>query len=310
MIEVKLLYKLEKKIGKYAIPNLSLYIVICFAIGYILQIFFPQIYVYLPYESTAVLVGHQYWRIFTWIFTVPGAFDFFTLIMLFFYYSIGNSIERATGTFLYNIYIFGGLFLSTVGALIAGIISINSIETIGDLQTYLLGSAVSGVKMTYYLTISIFLLYAYIYSDAIVLLFLLIPFRVKWLAYIDLLLLAYEFANDSSLIGRVTIITCILNFVLFYAINENYKKKGYRRSSYMRRSSASKKQKSRFSVVDGGAGQGSKEKKTPDSITRHKCAICGRSERDGDELEFRFCSKCNGNYEYCSEHLYTHEHVK
>ncbi len=43
---------------------------------------------------------------------------------------------------------------------------------------------------------------------------------------------------------------------------------------------------------------------------RHKCAICGRTEKDDDSLEFRFCSKCNGNYEYCSDHLYTHTHVE
>lgn len=45
-------------------------------------------------------------------------------------------------------------------------------------------------------------------------------------------------------------------------------------------------------------------------ITRHKCAICGRTELDDENLEFRYCSKCEGNYEYCSDHLYTHEHVR
>ena len=45
-------------------------------------------------------------------------------------------------------------------------------------------------------------------------------------------------------------------------------------------------------------------------ITKHKCAICGRTELDDPNLEFRFCSKCNGNYEYCQYHLFTHEHVK
>jgi hypothetical protein len=45
-------------------------------------------------------------------------------------------------------------------------------------------------------------------------------------------------------------------------------------------------------------------------VTRHKCAICGRTELDDDKLEFRFCSKCDGNYEYCMDHLFTHEHVK
>ena len=46
------------------------------------------------------------------------------------------------------------------------------------------------------------------------------------------------------------------------------------------------------------------------AVGTHKCAICGRTEKDGEDLEFRFCSKCNGNYEYCQEHLFTHEHVK
>ena len=48
----------------------------------------------------------------------------------------------------------------------------------------------------------------------------------------------------------------------------------------------------------------------PKGITRHKCAVCGRTEVTDPNLEFRFCSKCNGNYEYCQEHLFTHQHVK
>ena len=45
-------------------------------------------------------------------------------------------------------------------------------------------------------------------------------------------------------------------------------------------------------------------------VTKHKCAVCGRTELDGDNLEFRFCSKCKGNYEYCQDHLFTHKHVQ
>ncbi|MBR5738900.1 MAG: hypothetical protein IKY02_02805, partial [Lachnospiraceae bacterium] len=43
-------------------------------------------------------------------------------------------------------------------------------------------------------------------------------------------------------------------------------------------------------------------------VARHKCAICGRTEKTNPELEFRYCSKCVGNYEYCMDHLYTHLH--
>ena len=51
-------------------------------------------------------------------------------------------------------------------------------------------------------------------------------------------------------------------------------------------------------------------KMQPKGITRHKCAVCGRTEVDSPNLEFRFCSKCNGNYEYCQDHLFNHVHVK
>ncbi len=53
-----------------------------------------------------------------------------------------------------------------------------------------------------------------------------------------------------------------------------------------------------------------REVKNSSKITRHKCAVCGRTEETNPELEFRFCSKCDGNYEYCQEHLFTHVHVK
>ena len=42
----------------------------------------------------------------------------------------------------------------------------------------------------------------------------------------------------------------------------------------------------------------------------HECAVCHRTELDDPELEFRYCSKCDGNYEYCQDHLFTHKHVK
>lgn len=53
-----------------------------------------------------------------------------------------------------------------------------------------------------------------------------------------------------------------------------------------------------------------RDMKKASKITRHKCAVCGRTEETNPELEFRFCSKCDGNYEYCEEHIFTHTHVK
>ena len=52
------------------------------------------------------------------------------------------------------------------------------------------------------------------------------------------------------------------------------------------------------------------KKAKPMSVAKHKCAICGRTSDEYPDLEFRFCSKCNGNYEYCQDHLFTHTHVQ
>lgn len=44
--------------------------------------------------------------------------------------------------------------------------------------------------------------------------------------------------------------------------------------------------------------------------TAYAQMCCVRTDRaDGDDLEFRYCSKCDGNYEYCQDHLFTHQHV-
>ena len=85
-------------------------------------------------------------------------------------------------------------------------------------------------------------------------------------------------------------------------MTRNYKKVSFK--EYKRKAQFRKR------VNEGRAGSNVVNFNGRTAITRHKCAVCGRTELDDDSLEFRFCSKCDGNYEYCSEHLYTHEHVK
>jgi len=57
-------------------------------------------------------------------------------------------------------------------------------------------------------------------------------------------------------------------------------------------------------------GKGAAAPKASKKVTRHKCAICGKTEESDPNMSFRFCSKCNGNYEYCENHLFTHMHVE
>jgi len=287
----KFLNTLERKFGKYAITNLSLYIIIAYIIGYILVLTGSVEFISLnPYY----IARGQVWRIITWILVPPSSIDIFTIIMLYFYYQIGNALERTWGAFRYNIYIFSGIIFTVLGAVVLYVIS-----TANGLDSITAGYLVSSGFSTYYINLSIFLAFAATYPDVQVLLFFVIPVKMKWMAYIDAVILAYQFIT-SGMAGRIAIVMSLLNFIVFFLSTRNYRnvsfREMYRRKAY---------REATHSGYNSRSSNGSQSS----AITKHKCAICGRTERDGDNLEFRFCSKCNGNYEYCNEHLFTHKHV-
>jgi hypothetical protein len=311
MYILKTLYKLEAKFGKYAIKNLSIYMAVVFLISYVLELFLPSVYTALVFSPVHVFVSHQYWRLFTWIFTTPGSLNIFSFVMIFFYFSIGTSIERGIGTFWYNLYVFGGLILITLGQFFTWLIVYLVKGQFGFLTYAIALDGTGGASMmTYYMTTSVFLGYALLYQDAMVLLYFVIPFKVKWMAWIDAIYLVYYFFALNGITSRVTILAIAVNFLIYYLLvrraasghSQRMQRRKPQRNA--QRSTGAYAQNQGSKVVDFKTG------KPASTITRHKCAICGRTENDGIELEFRFCSKCNGNYEYCQDHLYTHTHVQ
>lgn len=284
------IYKLERKYGKFGIPNLTLYIIGCYIIGYFLQILYPSLLSYLTLEPALILRG-QIWRLVSWVLIPPGSLNIFTIIMLFFYYSLGSSLERTWGTFRYTLFIFSGLLFTVIGAFILLFISG------GFLQIGATVVGIGGFFSTYYISMSIFLAFAISYPDMKVLLYFVIPIKVKWLAYLDVALLVYDavtYIRSGYWMMIVPILASLLNVVIFFFATRNL--------NHMRPKEVRRRQEFKKAV--------SKSRVTGNGIAKHKCAICGRTEQDGDHLEFRFCSKCNGNYEYCQDHLFTHEHVK
>lgn len=287
------LNKIERKFGRYAISNLSLYLILCYGCGYLMNLINPAFLSYLTLDPYRVLHG-QVWRIVTWILVPPDSLDIFTIIMLYFYYSIGTSLERTWGTFLYNVYMFFGMIFTVLGSFIAmGL----SYLLWGDLLA--IGGAAQFFQMasysfsTYYINMSIFLAFAATFPNVQVLLMFILPIRVKWMGVAYAVLLLYEFVN-TWMIGKISIIASLLNFIVFFLMTRS----GLR----MRMSPKQVKRRHDF--------QREVRKAKPMSVAKHKCAICGRTSDEYPDLEFRFCSKCNGNYEYCQEHLFTHTHVK
>lgn len=288
--------KLERKFRKYAIPNLMYYIIILYAVGWVLQVFAVGFYEsYLCLDPTRILRG-QIWRLVTFIIYPPSTNIFYFLIGLYLYYSIGKTLEYQWGTFRFNLYFFTGVLLHIVAAFIC---------------CYVFRANLGVMFGTYYLNFSLFFAYAATYPDATFLLFFFIPIKAKWLGiingvYFGVTILAGFFTNlfpisvlyglaQAGIIAHpaysVMALVSLGNFLLFFFGMRN-----------MRRFSP--KQIHRRKQYEHSIRQGQR------AVTTHKCAICGRTEKDGELLEFRFCSKCGGNREYCQDHLFTHEHVK
>ena len=285
---MKFIDKLERKFGRFGIPNLTVYIIVCYVIGYALMIVNPGMLNWLSLEPAYILRG-QVWRLVTWVLYPPSTSGvlWFAIAVLFFYYPIGTSLERTIGTFKYMLYILSGIVFTIIGAFIL---------------YFLLGGnvLVGSVFSTYYISLSTFLAYALCYPDMQVLLMFIIPVKMKWMAIFYVVIVVYEmiqYIMAGAWYLVIPIVASLLNFIIFYFGTKDFSrynpKEVHRRNEFRRAMEPQGRMKS-------GSG----------SVTKHKCAICGRTELDDPNLEFRFCSRCNGNYEYCQDHLFTHTHVK
>lgn len=278
----------ERKFGKYAIKNLSLVLIVCYGCGYLFQIMHPGFLQYLYLNPYEIIFHGQIWRLFTWLIVPPSSFDFFTLLMLYFYYSLGTTLERTWGTYRYNVYIFSGILFTIAGAFLLFAYSILFQGEIGPLLWMTKEFSYAPLFSTYYVNMSIFLAFAATYPNMQVLLFFFIPIKIKILGIIYGALLVYQFIMGPTAI-KIVIAASLMNFIVFFITG--------RGKVHMTPRQAKRRQEFKRQV------------KNTSKITRHKCAICGRTEESNPELEFRFCSKCEGNYEYCQDHLFTHTHV-
>lgn len=286
--------KLEKKWGRYAVPNLSRYFVAAMVIGYLVSWVAPGLMEYMYFDMGAILHG-QIWRLVTWIITPATSMDIFGILFLFCVLMWGSSLETFLGTFRMNVFLWGGVILSDIiGVLLYGI------------SFLILGTPVSIYLSTYYILMSMLLALAVCMPEGEVRLYFVLPIKMKWMLLFELVYLGYQviriFYTSITALGvqlgivygfvaGTQIIAAVLNMFLFF---------------WFSKTRVSRKQKKRqkefraqFSQPRPGSG-----------ISQHKCVICGRTELTNPELTFRYCSKCSGNREYCEEHLFTHEHIK
>ncbi|MDL2302639.1 hypothetical protein LJC58_09880, partial [Lachnospiraceae bacterium OttesenSCG-928-D06] len=233
----------------------------------------------------------EVWRLVTWVVIPPSSLSIFTILMLMFYYNFGTALERTWGTYRYNVYLFSGMFFTILGSFVALFVT----STLyGADNVEMLSKVGASFFSTYYVNMSIFLASAVTFPDIQVLLMFIIPVKMKWMGIAYTIYLTYQTLIGTGIpyidiFYRIAIVASLLNFVLYWIRS--------------RRIVMSPKQIRRQQQFKSQIRKSSR-------VTTHKCATCGRTAEENEELEFRFCSKCNGNYEYCQDHLFTHEHVK
>lgn len=287
---MKLLNKLERKFGRYAIPNLMKYVVVLFFVGLLIGSFFPYVYFeYLALDFSMIARG-QIWRLITFIIPLDSISNIlFFAISVYFYYLIGNTLEQYWGAFRLNLYFFSGVFFNIIAALLSFLIT---------------GESYISYSSFGFICSTMFFAFAALYPNTPFYIYFLIPVKAKYLAILEGVFYLYNIYNyiiGGKPLYILPLVAAFANFLIFFFATRNYRRIS---PSEMKRKADFRKQMkpSNHGTVTQFNGR--------NVVTRHKCAICGRTELDGEQLEFRFCSKCDGNYEYCMDHLFTHEHVK
>lgn len=274
---------------KLGIPNLMKYIVIANTVVFVLDLFTNGFFTALLCFHYASILHGQFWRLITFVL-VPATGGFGTYaaglmssVFLFamtsmFYYSIGNILERFLGTTRFTVFYALGILFN----MIFGMVTRTSVDM-------------------FYIHMSMFFSFATLYPDNRVYMYGIIPLKVKWLAWLDAAFFAYNiffWLSNGDITYALMPLLAIFNYFLFFWDTLAGAAK-YKKDSFAHRTS---KQTINFKK----AQKDIKQRKG----YLHKCTVCGVTDADDPNMEFRYCSRCNGYYCYCMNHINNHTHVE
>lgn len=258
--------KLERKFGRLAIPRLMYYIVAINALVYFLMYLDKtgRVVSLLTLEPSLILKG-EIWRLVTYVFIPPASSLLFIFFTLYFYYFIGNGLEQEWGSFKFNMYYLVGMIATTVAAFISG-----------------------GGATGLYLNWSLLFAFAYLDPNLELLLFMVIPIKIKYLAWLNGFFVGYT-VIFGLFPAKIAAIVSLANFLLFFGPELI---KGAKRKRQVH--------ENRQKFLD------------PDNYQPpiHVCEFCGMTERTDSQMVFTRCPECEGEYEYCTKHLIKHEHIR
>lgn len=289
------------------IPNLMLYLCLGSGLVYLMCAMTGNylLYNWLCFDRALILQG-QLWRLISYPLTCGAGSGNILLvaISLFCYYFLGRAVESTWGTLRFNLFYLTGVLLMDIFAMAFGGIPVISGNYIYDVSSIY-------ADMGYYLNLSLLLSYSTLYPDTHFLLFFIIPVKAWIFALLDLALTLYSVIQLSTPIfafpHNLFPLVAIANYFLFFGKDvANVIPLSWRMklSKRFRRKPASGPKVVEFHTAG--------PYKAPDSKAHytHKCTVCGRTDTQFPDLEFRYCSRCKGYYCYCQDHINNHSHIE
>jgi hypothetical protein len=259
---MSLLNSIERRLKRFAIPNITLGLIVLQSLAWLLMQAKPEMVGQLILERSLLLDG-EWWRLVSFIFLPPAANALFLFFALYMFYLMGTALEMQWGAFRYNLF----LLIAYLGTIASVFI------------------APEGVATNAYIGGSVFLAFAFLFPDFQILLFFLLPVKVKWIALVTWGFYIFEFATGDWL-ERALILASILNFILFFGVEIFERMKTGRRRMAVK--------------IKANAAA------TDDAINR--CVVCGKTEKTDPKAEFRYCPLCAGTPCYCMPHMQDHVH--
>ena len=271
---------------RFGVPRLMLYIVIGNVLVYLFGLMDTTHTLYaLLYFDPALFCRGQIWRLLTYALVPTTDGILWMAVTLYFYYFIGSTLERAWGPGKFTIYYCSGLVVTALYSLVVYWIS----------GTRILVSAM-------YLNLSLFFAFATLWPEQRVLLFFIIPVKMKWLAWIDAALFVVQIvaALAAGQVGYAFVpVAAMLTYLVFCGewLFDLFRPGRVKQAARQRARTIQFRQ----------AAQKIRREQAAAGYTR-KCAVCGRTDAEHPELEFRFCSRCAGYHCFCQDHINNHIH--
>ena len=278
--------KLNKAIDRFcalhprlAIPGLMRYIVGANVVIYLFSLFdrSGMLLYFLCMNPASVLQG-ELWRVVTYVL-IPTSDGFLLMLSLFFYYWLGESLERLWGSAKFTFYYVSGVLLTALASLLAYFIDGISVAIFGAI----------------YVNTALFMAYALTYPETMVRVMFILPVKMKWLAWVEAALYGVQIIQYAmaGMWGMSLVpVVALLNLFVFFSPNI------HERADRARARRRPEAVQFRRAVKEQQRQKG----------YNHKCTVCGRTDTDYPDLQFRYCSKCAGYHCYCEDHIFNHTH--